>query len=108
MLSRLVLSPFLLACAGLASAQASPLAESPAPAPSASAAQAVVIEASGPARAAPPAQPPQHCRKEVRVGSNIPVTVCEPVQTEAERQRAMDSLSNQMRMNNSAQRLDGK
>jgi hypothetical protein len=29
------------------------------------------------------------------------VTVCEPVQTDAERQRAMDSLSNQMRMNNS-------
>jgi hypothetical protein len=65
-----------------------------------------MIEASGPASAVPP-PPAQHCRKEVRVGSNIPVTVCEPVQTEAERQRAMDSLSNQMRMNNSAQKLSG-
>src|SRR5262249_33194236 len=105
---RLVLSSFLLTCAGPASAQASAPAESPTPAPSASAAQPVLIVASGPASAVPSPQPTQHCRKEVRVGSNIPVTVFEPVQTEAERQRAMDSLSNQMRMNNSAQRLDGK
>jgi hypothetical protein len=98
MFSRFIVSSILMACAGLASAQAPAPAESPAP--SASAAQPVVIEASAPAPAAPPAQPTQHCRKETRVGSNIPVTICEPVQTEAERQRAMDSLSNQMRMNN--------
>jgi hypothetical protein len=91
---RFTLAATLSAFAGLAAAQADASSEAPA----ASAATPVVIQASAPAAA--PAEPQQRCYKERKVGSNIPVTICEPVQTEAERQRAMDSLQSQNRMNN--------
>jgi hypothetical protein len=95
---RFALTALLLACAGLAAAQdTAPAADTPAP-QVANAAAPVVVEASAPAPAAPPQQ---RCRKEIHVGSNIPKTVCEPVETEAERQRALDSLQNQLKMNNS-------
>jgi hypothetical protein len=90
---RFALATTLSAFAGLSAAQAA----APAEAPAASAATPVMIQASAPAAA--PAEPQQHCYKERKVGSNIPVTICEPVQTEAERQRAMDNLQSQNRMN---------
>jgi hypothetical protein len=98
---RLALTALLLACAGLAAAQpAAPAADASAPAAS-NAATPVVIEASAPVAAAAP--PQQRCHKETRTGTTIPRTVCEPVQTEAERQHTMDSLENQIRVNNAQQ-----
>jgi len=70
-------------------------------APAAQAAPAASGAEVAAASASAPAAPKQHCWKEYRVGSNFPVTHCEPTdESEAQRQERIRNVENAATRNN--------
>jgi hypothetical protein len=63
--------------------------------PASPAASGTRVAAAAPAD--PASAPRQVCHRELPTGSNIPTTVCEPVQTEAERLQRVQDIQNQVR-----------
>ena len=93
---RTLLPALLVSFAGVASAQATAPDAAPASMPDAAQAAAPAASAgSAPVRTAAD-QPQQRCHKEIRVGSNLPKTVCEPAPTEQERAKLQDDWRNEV------------
>ncbi len=55
------------------------------------------LASAAPTPAANAGAPTQICEKERRVGSDIPVTVCRPADSEAQTRQAVDDLKNTIR-----------